>query len=275
MIAPKIAGLRKPLARVEMRLSRGLPQVATGAFLCCLLLSGCHKKSPPPPPPTYTAPTARRAPIVPEPGGHAPAASAKAHPPVVHAPIRPGDVEGRPVSTEIGLASWYGPATTNRTTADGAVFNPNELTAAHRTLPLGSIVRVTNLENGESVLVRITDRGPFVKGRALDLSLGAAKQIGVYKMGIAKVKIEAFAKPGADPEGHWCVQIGAFLDPADAASLKNDLLRRYSGAKVIEFASHEGEWVRISPIPATHEYASRIMDSIHIPDAEPFLVRLN
>jgi rare lipoprotein A len=152
------------------------------------------------------------------------------------------------------------------------------MTAAHRTLPMGSIVRVTNLTNEESVVVRITDRGPFVDGRIIDLSLAAAKEIDVYRPGTAKVRVEAFAPPeGSDPMGKWCVQIGAFLDSTDAIQLKNDLTRRYATAKVIEFAGPTGYWVRIDPKFDDRAAADRIADSIHIPDpgAQPYIVRLN
>jgi rare lipoprotein A len=189
--------------------------------------------------------------------------------------VRPEEAQGKPISTEVGMASWYGPQYNNRAGADGTIYNQDALTVAHRTLPMGTVVRVTNLATGESVLARVTDRGPFVPGRILDLSLAAAKSIGVYRVGVARVRVEAFAKPGADPEGRWCVQIGTFLTADDANQLKNDLLRRYANAKVIEFAGPTGFWVRINPVPADHTAALRIADSIHIPDAEPYLVRLN
>jgi rare lipoprotein A len=189
-------------------------------------------------------------------------------------PAPPDDVHGKPIFTEIGMASWYGPYG-NRRAADGSVFDGNAMTAAHRTLPMGSTVRVTNLATNQSVMVRITDRGPFVPGRTLDLSLAAAKAIGLYRMGVAKVKVEAFAHPGSDPEGRWCVQIGAFIDPDDAVQLKNELLSRYKTAKVIEFAGPTGHWVRINPATPDHATAERIAASIHVPDAVPYLIRTN
>jgi rare lipoprotein A len=184
----------------------------------------------------------------------------------------------KPVSSEVGMASWYGPPYHNRRGADGTIYDQNAMTAAHRELPMGSIVRVTNLTNNESVVVRITDRGPFIDGRIIDLSLAAAKQIDVYRPGTAKVRVEAYAPPaGADPAGKWCVQVGAFVDQADAIQLKNDLIRRYATAKVIEFAGPTGHWVRISPKNDDKASVSQIADSIHIPDpgAQPYLVRLN
>ena len=239
-------------------------------------LAGCHHRQQavyqPPPPPVQQADVERPArPVRPEPGNGAGTAR----------PLVPGEqpeTHGRPVSSEVGIASWYGPPYHNRHAADGSIYDQNAMTAAHRTLPMGTVVRVTNLNNGESVVVKITDRGPFVDGRIIDLSLAAAKSIDVYRPGTARVRVEAFAPPeGSDPAGRWCVQIGAFLDPADAVQLKNDLLRRFSTAKVIEFAGPTGHWVRINPVNGDRATADRIAGSIHIPDpnAQPYLVRLN
>lgn len=92
---------------------------------------------------------------------------------------------------KVGQASWYGPGFHGRKTANGEIFNQHKLTAAHRSLPLGSIAVVTNLKNGKKVKVKINDRGPYAKGRAIDLSRAAAKRLGIEKAGVAKVKIEA------------------------------------------------------------------------------------
>jgi len=179
------------------------------------------------------------------------------------------------VLTEVGLASWYGAPYQGAKAADGSVYDQNALTAAHRTLPMGSTVRVTNLATNQSVVVRITDRGPFVPGRILDLSLAAAKQTGVYRAGVAKVRIEAFAHNTADPAGRWCVQIGAFLSAEDSIQLKNELMRRYPTAKVIQFAGPTGHWVRINPAQSDRQHADQIAASIRVPDADPYVVRLN
>lgn len=98
---------------------------------------------------------------------------------------------------QVGNASWYGAAQNGKETASGETFDPNKLTAAHATLPLGSKAVVTNLETGKSVAVTINDRGPFKKGRKIDLSRGAAQQIGMTKEGVTKVKIET--KPRYKP----------------------------------------------------------------------------
>ena len=96
-----------------------------------------------------------------------------------------------PKVEQVGTASWYGQAHEGKETASGETFDPNALTAAHPTLPLGTQAVVTNLKTGKSVTVRITDRGPYVKGRKIDLSRAAAQQIGMSKTGVAKVKIES------------------------------------------------------------------------------------
>lgn len=88
------------------------------------------------------------------------------------------------------VASWYGPGFHGKRTASGEVYNQYELTAAHRTLPFGTRVRVTNTINNKSTVVRINDRGPYIPGRGLDISYGAAKEIGLLEAGIARVKIE-------------------------------------------------------------------------------------
>ena len=96
--------------------------------------------------------------------------------------------------SETGIASWYGDQFAGRPTASGEIFDPNEITAAHRTLPLPSIVRVTNLENGRALAVRVNDRGPFAHGRIIDLSRRAAQLLGFHVQGTAKVRVEIMAE---------------------------------------------------------------------------------
>ena len=94
-----------------------------------------------------------------------------------------------PSRGKLEVASWYGPGFVGHLTSDGEAFNPNELTAASKTLPIGSRIRVTNTGNGRSVVVRINDRGPYVRGRSLDLSRGAAERIGLTKEGVCRVRV--------------------------------------------------------------------------------------
>jgi rare lipoprotein A len=188
----------------------------------------------------------------------------------------PPGIHGKPILTETGMASWYGPPYAGRKGADGTVYDQNAMTAAHLTLPLGTTVRVTNLTTNQSAIVRITDRGPFVHGRIIDLSLAAAKATGLYRMGVAKVLVEAYAappRPNAIPGGRWCVQIGAFQNEEDAIQLKNHLMRKYATAKVTEFAGPTGHWVRINPKEPDKAHATEVADGIHVPDAEPYVIR--
>jgi len=109
--------------------------------------------------------------------------------PVGHAEF---SVPSKPVAfRQVGTASWYGPGFHGRRTASGERFDQNALTAAHRKLPLGSEVKVTNLDNGRSIIVEINDRGPYKKGRVIDLSKGAARKLGIVDDGLATVRIEA------------------------------------------------------------------------------------
>jgi rare lipoprotein A len=241
--------------------------VAAGFSALALGVAGCHHQRPQvyvPPAPPPTASVARET-------------TPRSVPRDADVPVvRPPEMKGKPDEVEEGLASWYGPPYNNRKGADGTVYDQNAMTAAHKTLPMGSMVRVTNLSNNQSVVVRITDRGPFVPGRVIDLSLAAAKATGVYRAGVAKVRVEAYIpapRAGADPGGRWCVQIGAFLAADEAVQLKNDLIRRYATAKVIEFAGPTGYWVRINPKLPDRLHAGQIVSGIHVPDAVAYLVR--
>ncbi|MBD2426921.1 septal ring lytic transglycosylase RlpA family protein [Phormidium sp. FACHB-1136] len=113
--------------------------------------------------------------------------------PVQPAPAAPQ--VGIVTSTLTGTASWYGPGFHGRRSASGEVFNQNDLTAAHRTLPFGTRVRVTNLRTGQQVIVRINDRGPFSRGRIIDLSAAAAGQIGLRASGVGQVQVEVLSNP--------------------------------------------------------------------------------
>lgn len=110
-------------------------------------------------------------------------------PKVVH------DVVQSPDHAVLGIASWYGPGFDGKTTASGERFNKNQMTAAHRTLPFGTLVRVTNLHNGRTVDVRINDRGPWIKGRIIDLSQAAARQIDLEHRGIGEVELRVLSLP--------------------------------------------------------------------------------
>jgi rare lipoprotein A len=128
------------------------------------------------------------------------------------------EIQPSPGWTEQGIASWYGgrDGFEGKPTASGEIYDSSLLTAAHRELPLGSIVDVTNLDNGKTVRVRINDRGPFVFGRVIDLSRAAAGEIGLLGPGVGSVRLTVVT-PGApqeivSPTGRWAVQVGSFAD---------------------------------------------------------------
>ncbi len=245
-------------------------------------LAGCHHK-----PARQTAGTYPTAPpIAPKPGGRGGRAAGDdvdgrvvGVPAAPAAPAAPAmEIRGAPFATEVGLASWYGPPYAGRKGADGTVYDQNAMTAAHLSYALGTVVRVTNLVNGESAVVRITDRGPFVRGRIIDLSLRAAKEIGVYRAGVVRVRVEAFNEPalkvGVPVGGRWCVQVGAFPTEADARQEQMELQARYKRARVLAFAGPTGWWVRLNPMVGDRAAAAEAMGSIHLPDeAQPYLVR--
>jgi peptidoglycan lytic transglycosylase len=181
------------------------------------------------------------------------------------------------LTTETGLASWYGPPYHNRRGSNGEVYNMHAMTAAHRTFPLGSIVRVTNLKTGHSAMVRITDRGPFIPGRVVDLSLAAARKLDVYQPGVAEVKVELLQTPASlAAGGKWAVQIGGFTDERAATKLADHLTRRYHSAKVLRFKSPGGDWwIRVRVLDDDHERAQKLIAETKTPEGAVFLVRLD
>jgi rare lipoprotein A len=193
------------------------------------------------------------------------------------------DAESRPSSSgkalfvETGLASWYGPPYHNRRSSNGEIYDMNSLTAAHRTLPLDSMVRVTNLKTGHSVVVRITDRGPFIHGRILDLSKAAAKKADVYLAGVAMVRIEVLSAPASlSHGGRWAVQVGAFGKEHAADSLADHLSRRYQTAKVLCFSSPIGDWwVRVRVEHDDRHQAEEVARDTRTSEGDVFLVRLD
>jgi len=193
------------------------------------------------------------------------------------APIMPAVTDIRkPMYTELGLASWYGPPYHNRRGANGELYNMNEMTAAHRTLPLNSIVRVTNPQTGHSAIVRITDRGPFIGERMLDLSLAAAKAVDVWTAGVAWVRMEVLNAPAPlDSGGKWEVQVGAFNTVQAATQMKQDIMSHYHPTRVVEFAGPTGEWVRIRVENDDRELAEQISRSLSTPEGGVFLVRVD
>lgn len=143
----------------------------------------------------------------------------------------------RPGNAIRGVASWYGKDFHGKPTASGVIYDMHGMTAAHRELPLGTVVDVRNLENGRKVRVEINDRGPFVRGRIIDLSYGAAKKLGMAEAGLAKVEIQVVAvgegKPGPARTFKYTVQAGAFRDKNNALATLKRLTRDHPEAQLV------------------------------------------
>ena len=249
---------------------------AVTVLVSCGRSRQAHQNVPPPPPiPSTEEPSAAES----GPGAKPPKAKTRREDAAAEADLaEPTLPDGTvPLSSETGMASWYGPPYHNRRGSNGQVYNMNAMTAAHRTLPLGSIVRVTNMKTGHHALVRITDRGPFIPGRVLDLSLAAARKVDVYQPGVAPVKVEVMQTPASLARGgKWAVQIGALADERSAAKLADHLTRRYRTAKVLSFASPAGDWwVRVRVLDDDHDRAQKLAAEATTPQGSIFLVRLD
>ncbi|RUM88170.1 MAG: septal ring lytic transglycosylase RlpA family lipoprotein [Thermodesulfatator sp.] len=187
-----------------------------------------------------------------------------------HVPLRPSAeksyrVNGRtyyplprPLGyTEEGLASWYGPGFHGHRTASGEIYNMYAFTAAHKTLPLGTYVLVTNLKNGRRVVVRINDRGPFVPGRIIDLSYAAARALDMIQDGVVPVRLTVLAPAQPGPQGlvfahipnlkkgEYYLQVGAFRRYANAVRLRERLARRFRTVLIESYDSPEGPFYRV------------------------------
>jgi rare lipoprotein A len=254
----------------------------TGLAISLLVVSGCHHhhqaqlppQALPPPPvqPVYAPP---------------PSSTAQIPPPsrIPITPMPPGGVTAedldyiashRPILTQVGYATWYTAPYRGRKAANGQIFDDNALTAAHRTLPLGALILVTNLTTGQSAAMRINDRGPFVDGRVLDMTVASAKATGIYRAGLAQVRIDVYETPKSiNTGGRWCVQIGAFHSERDAIRLKNELLRTYAESNVIEFPGENSYWVRIRPEGDDRQTAEYIAQHLQLSEGEAYLTRLD
>jgi rare lipoprotein A len=149
---------------------------------------------------------------------------------------------------EVGWASWYGKDFHGRKTASGEVYDMYQLTAAHKTLPLGTSVMVTHLNNGRSVMVVINDRGPFVKGRIIDLSYAAAQALEMVAEGVARVRVEALGKgsvPAPSSTGSFTLQVGAFIERSNAVRLMNELQKAYRDVSLTELRTPENTYYRV------------------------------
>jgi rare lipoprotein A len=201
--------------------------IGASVFLCALAIAGCGPKRRPSAPPPARPP--------------APAAPAKPQPrPAL--PPEPGTV----LQGNTGIASWYGHPYHGRHTSSGEVYNMHELTAAHRTLPFQTRVKVVNLENGREVIVRINDRGPFVEGRIIDLSFAAAQAIGMPSTALVRLEVLGSALPGGPgPQGYFGVQIGSFRDRRNAEMLAKSVERKFNPVSMQRVEQPNGVFYRL------------------------------
>jgi len=158
--------------------------------------------------------------------------------------------------TEEGNASWYGAQFHGRRASNGEIYDMNKMTAAHRTMAFGTVVKVTNLTNGKSAVVRITDRGPFVDNRIIDLSMAAAKALESIGPGVVPVRLEVIS--GNDPfGGFFTVQVGAFKEKENAERLRARLNDLYPPATIQQVAFDERTFYRVRAGKISGEQAAQ------------------
>jgi rare lipoprotein A len=156
-------------------------------------------------------------------------------------------IEKAPVKlVQYGVASWYGSDFHGRPTSSGEIYDMYQLTCAHNTLPLGTVVMVTNLENGKSVELKVNDRGPFVKDRIIDLSYAAARMIGMWEKGTAQVKVEAIGSV-VEQVQRFTLQVGSFTEAIRAQTLADQLRKSFENVYVttVETSTQKYHRVRI------------------------------
>ena len=177
---------------------------------------------------------------------------------------------------ERGYASWYGPGFHGNKTASGEVYDSHRLTAAHRTLPLGTVVRVRSLTNGRQVTVRINDRGPFVSGRIIDLSLAGAQALAMAGPGTDQVELRVVGhggRPGA--LGPLRVQVASFGEQANAQALARKLKGTYSDVRIVTVELSSGRRYRVqvgqfASAQQAEELAERLASQF---DVDPVVIR--
>jgi rare lipoprotein A len=214
-----------------------MPRRAVLAILCVLLVwSGCGRGR-----------RAARAPAIPVPGW-----------------------------SEEGIASWYGDPYHGRQAANGEIYDMEQMTAAHRTLPFGAMVEVTNHTNGKKVDVRITDRGPFVDGRIIDLSRAAARAIDLIRPGIAAVRIEVRSYAlSPRPNGAFAVQVGGYLDRRQAERLSARLRRSFAPVELAPRAGTRSQWRVLVGDRITERDSLALAEILRKREKQVFVVRLD
>ncbi len=175
---------------------------------------------------------------------------------------------------EIGIASWYGEKFHGRPTATGEIYNMYQVSAAHKILPLNTKVQVTNLENGRKIILRINDRGPFVKDRIIDLSYAAANKLGVIEKGTAKVVVETLGNWNRNTPGKYYIQMNSFSQKQNALKYKQELHQQ--GFKHVRLKSTnvglQTFWrVQIGAY-STYDQAQQVLQNISYRKPENFVI---
>ena len=244
-------------------------------FFMALATAGCAGRRPitssvPPAPAPESEPQPGSQPVPPSKSSPLPRSPTATPSPTRNAPFVPG------IYVEQGTASWYGVPFHGRHAANGEIFDMNTLVAAHRTLPFGSILRVTNLNNGRDVEVRVIDRGPFVGDRILDLARAAAVSLDMLGTGTAPVRIELLSGP-SPAGGEFTVQIGAFTDRTNADRLRDRLLTHYQPIFIQDYDAPSGHFyrVRVGAVP-TPDAAQQLARQLQASDGfQTFILRLD
>ena len=188
----------------------------------------------------------------------------------------PRVVVPRPGFTETGVASWYGHPYHGRRAADGSIYNMEEMTAAHRTFAFGTRVQVLNLENGKSCEVRITDRGPFVDGRIIDLSRAAARKIEMIGPGTARVRLRVLGMETAnDDRGGFAVQAGAFSDKKRAERVRREMAKLDEPAILVFRDGDPPMWRVLVGRKGTREEAEAMVPEVRAKAGIALVVRLD
>ena len=192
-------------------------------------------------------------------------------------PARPSYPSGYPLGfVERGSASWYGPGFHGNRKANVEVYDMHKLTAAHRTLPLGSVAVVRSMTTGRQVTVRINDRGPFARGRILDLSLAGAQAVGMVGRGTDEIELRVIGYQGSAGEmGVLRVQVGSFADLANAQALVERLREAYPGSRAVAVDLPDGRRYRVyagqfQTEAGAEQAAARLKRAL---DTEPFIIR--
>ena len=228
----------------------------TVAAAALLLSSACARKRTAAPPPAQAPTTASSAPRA-------------THTPPTTTPAPAGAVE-------YGIASWYGHPFHGRMAADGEIYDMEKLTAAHRTLPFNTWVRVTNLTNHRMVEVRIIDRGPFVDGRVIDLSHAAAQVIDLIGPGVAQVRLDIIDAPPPGPDGNiYSVQAGIFSDRTRAEQIRAALETKFGASRLVFKDGKPPAWRLLVGVEDSMASANALARRIQAEVGSGFVVRLD